>query len=303
MERTLQRPARALRGRTRVDGSNGILRSGLPTSKRALPTSLLQTAARMAAEEPAMHRKAMAFFSALLIASAVLAAGVNTEKVSYRSGDETVSGYLARPTTAGRHPALIVIHEWWGLNDWVRGKARDFAGHGYVALAVDLYRGKVATDPDTAHQLMRGMPEDRAIRDLKAAYAYLASRPDVDPAKIGSIGWCMGGGYSLAAAIAEPKLAATVIYYGRLVTDEAEIKAIHAPLLGNFGADDKGITPDSVRAFEEQAKKAGVVADFKIYAGCGHAFASSSDPKIYKAEAAKDADARADAWLAKYLKG
>ena len=97
--------------------------------------------------------------------------------VSYPSGSETVSGYLATPAGAGKHPALVVIHEWWGLNDWVKSKADDFAKQGYVALAVDLYRGKVAQDADTAHQLMRGLPDDRALRDMKGAVAYLRSRP------------------------------------------------------------------------------------------------------------------------------
>ena len=88
------------------------------------------------------------------------------------------------------------------MNDFVKGKVDRYAKMGYVALAVDLYRGKVATDPDTAHQLMRGLPEDRAIRDLKAGVAYLRSRPDVDPKKIASVGWCMGGSYSLQLALA-----------------------------------------------------------------------------------------------------
>ncbi len=223
--------------------------------------------------------------------------------VSYKSGDETVSGYLVLPAGAGKHPALVVIHEWWGLNDWVRSKADRFARDGYVALAVDLYRGKSAgNDPDLAHQLMRGLPEDRALRDLKAAFDYLAARSEVDSARIGSIGWCMGGGYSLALAIAEPRLAACAINYGRLVTDPATIAKIHAPLLGNFGAEDQGIPPASVEAFEKDAKAAGKSVDFKIYPGAGHGFASSPDPKVYKPTEARDADARVDSFFSKGLK-
>ena len=241
------------------------------------------------------------------LVSLLLAAGsslaMTGKTVSYKSGDETVSGYLALPAGAGKHPALVVVHEWWGLNDWVRAKADRFSRDGYVVLALDLYRGKTAgPNPDLAHQLMRGMPEDRALRDLKAAFDYLASRDDVDPSRIGSIGWCMGGGYSLALAIEEPKLAACVVDYGRLVTDPATIARIQAPLLGNFGAEDQGIPPASVEAFEKQAKAAGKSVDFKIYAGAGHGFASNPDPKVYKPSAARDADARADAFLAKYLK-
>jgi carboxymethylenebutenolidase len=223
--------------------------------------------------------------------------------VSYSSGAETVSGYLAPPDGAGRKPAIVVIQEWWGLNDFVKGKADSLAKQGYVALAVDLYRGRVATDAETAHELMRGMPEDRAIRDLKAAVTYLRSRPDVDPKRIASIGWCMGGGYSLALALAEPTLSGAVIYYGRLVTDEAAIRGLQVPLLGNFGGEDRGIPPASVRAFEAEAKRDGKSVDFKIYADAGHAFASSKDPSVFRPSDAKDADARADAFLARVLKG
>lgn len=239
------------------------------------------------------------------LAAAILAAGAAWgagAPVSYKSGDETVTGYLASPG-AGRHPALIVVHEWWGLNDWVRAKAEKFASDGYVALAVDLYRGKSAGgDPDVAHQLMRGLPEDRAARDLDAAYRYLASRPDVDPSRIGSIGWCMGGGYSLETAIEEPKLAACVVYYGRLVTDPATVVKIQAPMLGNFGEEDQGISPAMVEQFEKAAKAAGKSIDFKEYPGAGHGFASNPDPKVYRTDAARDADARTDAFLAKSLK-
>jgi len=231
-----------------------------------------------------------------------LAASAGTT-VSYPSGSETLSGYLAVPDGAGKKPAIVVIHEWWGLNDWVKGRADAFAKQGYVALAVDLYRGKVASDADTAHQLMRGMPEDRAVRDMKAAVAYLRSRPDVDGTKIASIGWCMGGGYSLALALAEPTLAGTVIYYGHLVTEPTTIAGLKVPLLGNFGGKDQGIPPADVKAFEEAARKAGDSVDFKIYPDAGHAFASSPDPSVYRPADANDAGKRTDAFLAKVLKG
>src|SRR6478672_3813145 len=126
------------------------------------------------------------------------------KSVSYKSGDETVQGTLYSPAGKGPFPALIVIHEWWGLNDWVKDQGSKFADQGYVALAVDLYRGKVADNPDLAHELMRGVPEDRASRDLHAAVEYLKSQSNVKKDRIGSIGWCMGGGYSLNVALAEP---------------------------------------------------------------------------------------------------
>ncbi len=223
--------------------------------------------------------------------------------VSYPSGSETASGYLAAPEGAGKKPAIVVIQEWWGLSAFEKGKADAFAKQGYVALAVDLYRGKLATDPDMAHQLMRGLPEDRAMRDLEAAIAYLRSRSDVDGSRIGSVGWCMGGGYSLALALAEPSLSGAVIYYGRLVTDPAAIQRLKVPLLGHFGGADEGIPAASVREFEATAKKQGKSVDFKIYPDAGHGFASSKDPKVYRPDDAKDADARTDAFFARVLRG
>ena len=232
----------------------------------------------------------------------LLAAPPKSETVSYKSGDETVTGYLALPGSPGRHPAIIVIHEWWGLNDWVKEQAQRFRDQGYVALAVDLYRGKSAADPAQAHELMRGMPHDRALRDLKAAFDYLASRPDVNKNKIGSVGWCMGGGYSLELAENEPKLAACAVNYGAMPTDPALIQKIQAPLLGNFGAEDRGIPPDAVRAFEKAMKDAGKTIDAKIYDGAGHAFENPNNKAGYRQDSAMDAWARMLGFFGRTLK-
>ena len=248
-----------------------------------------------------MLKSAIVVLALLAVATGARAASVG-KMVTFPSGTETPSAYLALPEGAGRKPAIIVIQEWWGLDDFVKGKADDFAKKGYVAFAPDLYRGKVATDPDTAHQLMRGMPEDRAMRDLKAAFDYLKSRDDVDSTRIGSAGWCMGGGYSLALAFEQPKLAGAVIYYGRLVTDDARIKDLAVPLLGNFGGKDEGIPPGTVREFERKAKSGGKSVDFKIYPEAGHGFASAKDPAVFRGADAKDADARTDAFFARVLK-
>ena len=134
----------------------------------------------------------LALIAALAIVSASRISGKSkTEMVQFKSGDETISGFLDVPGP-GQHPGIIAIHEYWGLNDWVKEEAEKLSDQGYVVLAVDLYRGKVATDPNGAHELMRGLPQDRAIRDMKASFDYLAARKDVIQSKIGSIGWCMG---------------------------------------------------------------------------------------------------------------
>lgn len=190
----------------------------------------------------------------------------------------------------GPYPALIVIHEWWGLNGLVKDQAMRLADQGYVALAVDLYRGKVATTSDIAHEITRGVPEDRVKRDLHAAFEFLASPPNVRKDRIGSIGWCMGGGYSLDVALQEPDLAADIINYGHLATDAEALKKINATILGLFGGQDHGITPDDVHKFERALKGLGQKIEVKIYDDAGHAFENPNNKDGYR-----PADA-ADAW-------
>lgn len=179
---------------------------------------------------------------------------------------------------------------------------KKFADKGYIVLAIDLYRGQVATDQDAAHELMRGLPEDRANRDLQAAFAYLVSRNDVKHGKIGSVGWCMGGGYSLQAALNIPELAGGVINYGRLVTDTEMIDKINCPLLGIFGAKDRGIPVKDIEVFKAACKKAGKDLTVQIYPNSGHAFINENNAKAYNAKDAKDAWERTFAFLEKNLK-
>ncbi|HSD66958.1 MAG TPA: dienelactone hydrolase family protein [Vicinamibacteria bacterium] len=249
-----------------------------------------------------MKKKTWCLAILALLVAATAPAGEQT--VSFKSGDELASGLLVSPDGRGPFPAAIVVQEWWGLNDWVKEQARALAKEGYVALAVDLYRGKVATKQEDAHQLMMGTPPDRALRDLQGAVAWLRLQASVRKDRIGVIGWCMGGGYTLRLATVEPGLAAAVAYYGTPPTDAAAIAAIRAPVMGNFGAEDKGPTPEQAKAFEDALKKAGKSVDVKIYPGAGHAFANVNNPwGGYRKDAAEDAWARTTAFLARYLKG
>jgi carboxymethylenebutenolidase len=235
-----------------------------------------------------------------LLASSCYAA--NSKSVSYKSGDETVQALLYTPAAKGPLPAIIVIHEYWGLNDWVKDQASKLADQGYVTLAIDLYRGKVATTPDMAHEIMRGVPEDRAKRDLHAAFEFLQAQPNVRKDRIGSIGWCMGGSYSLDVALQEPTLAADVINYGHLATDPDAIKKINAPILGLFGGQDHGITPDDVHKFEATMKQLGKKIDVKIYDDAGHAFENPNNTNGYLPDDAADAWKRTVSFLAETLK-
>src|SRR5215467_6439463 len=203
--------------------------------------------------------------------SSISALGSTPKEVSYKSGDETVRGILYTPNSKGPHPAIIVIHEWWGLNDWVKEQASKLADEGYIALAIDLYRGKVAATANEAHEFMGGVPRERAARDLEAAFDYLQSQPNVKKDRIGAIGWCMGGGYSLQLALNQPKLAADVVNYGvadyaSLAKDTSAIAKLNAPILGIYG----GIPTDEVKAFAEQVDKAGKKMDVAIYPDAGH---------------------------------
>src|SRR6185437_6254340 len=224
--------------------------------------------------------KLVCLFLSLVFSISSLAA--TSKNVTYKSGDDTVRGIVYTPDGKRPFPALVVIHGWWVLNDWVKEQASRLADEGYVTLAVDLYRGKVATTPDEAHEIMRGVPEDRAKRDLHAAFNFLQSQPDVKKNRIGAIGWCMGGGYSLDVALEEPDLAADVINYGHLATDPAALKKINAPILGLFGAQDRGITPDDVKKFEEQLKQLGKKVDVTIYPDAGHAFENPNNKDGYR---------------------
>ena len=247
-----------------------------------------------------MNRLAGLALAVAVLASIAIAADSKT--VSYKSGEETVQSVLYTPSGNGPFPAIMVIHEWWGLNDWVKEQASKLAGEGYAALAIDLYRGKVAKTADEAHEIMRGVPEDRAKRDLHAAFAFLASRPNVKKDRIGAIGWCMGGGYSLDVALQEPTLAADVINYGHLATDAEALKKINAPILGIFGAQDRGIPVADVRKFGETLDNMGKKIEIKIYDDAGHAFENPNNKDGYREADASDAWKHTADFLATTLK-
>jgi carboxymethylenebutenolidase len=198
-------------------------------------------------------------------------------------------GFLARPDAAASAPGILVIHEWWGLNDNIRAMARQLAAAGYAALAVDLYGGESAVDARGARALMSAArTEPRSmLENLRQAHEYL--KRELGASRTGSIGWCFGGGLSLEAALMlGPDLDAAVMYYGSVVTDEARLRTLRAPVLGLFGSADRGIPVESVRAFEKALGTLGKEARILVYEGADHAFANPSGTR-YQAEAAEDA--------------
>lgn len=244
---------------------------------------------------------------------------VETSAVGYATNDagETVTGYMAVPenpdsilSARGMDPettslpGLVVIHEWWGLNDNIETAARRLAGEGYRVLAVDLYDGSVAETPDAARGLMQQAMQntDRLAANLTAANDYLKSQANAPRTAV--MGWCFGGAMTLTAAMAQPDgYSGAIVYYGRVegITQE-DIADVSFPMLGFFGAEDSSIPVSSVRSFESTMDEAGKDIDLYIYDDAGHAFANPSG-RNYNADAAKDAWDKTTAFLQQQLYG
>lgn len=226
---------------------------------------------------------------------------IDTQTVTYTMIDGTpVRGFLARPAGARRDvPGIVVVHEWWGLNDNVRAVARQLAGEGYAALAVDLMGGGVATTPDSASKLVQFAANQAPVTtsNLVGAIGYLRKE---GATRVGTIGWCFGGHWSLRAGIAGGSdVNAVVMYYGRPITDAATLGGLTAPLLGLFGTQDRGIPADSVRAMAAALDQLGRSQAVEFFEA-GHGFANPSG-RAYDAAAADAAWTRTTAFFRKYL--
>lgn len=231
----------------------------------------------------------------------------NTQQAPTRLHNSSVSyydnttGYLVYPELANNTqqqqqepmPAVIMIHEWWGLNEHIKNQADILAKEGYVVLAVDLYRGEVAADSNRAMELTSSVRNNSAsaIDNLQSAVNYVKSLEMVDGSRIASLGWCFGGDWSLQLALnsSENPLAATIVYYGRPVTDTASLSSISWPILGIFGDQDQAIPVESVKQFTSALNASGVTNEIYLYEGVGHAFANPSGDNYAPKETA-------DAW-------
>jgi carboxymethylenebutenolidase len=229
---------------------------------------------------------------------------IKTMELTVKSGDEQYKAFVAIPEGKGPFPAIVVIQEWWGLNDWIKENAKHFAEKGFVAIAPDLYHGKVASDPKDASQLMSGLPKDRALRDLKAAVDKVVAMDNVKKDQIGSIGWCMGGMYSLQLALNDPRVKSCVMCYGAVVTDADKLKPLNAKILGIFGEKDMGIKAADVRTFEKALGKS--AEKINIYPDAGHGFMRPPSAALknaaYNETAANDAWQQIDAFFTNTLK-
>jgi carboxymethylenebutenolidase len=208
------------------------------------------------------------------------------QDVTFPSNGGKTAGYLATPAS-GKGPGIIVIQEWWGLVPHVKDLCDRFAEAGFVALAPDLYHGRSTTSPDEAGRLMMALEIDEAARDLAGAVRFLADRSS--SAKLGVVGFCMGGQLALFAACKNPEIGACVDFYGIHPKVQPDLARLSAPVLGFFGAKDEFVTPAAARALEKQLRDAGKEVDFAIYPDVGHAFFNDSRPESYDAARAKEA--------------
>lgn len=205
--------------------------------------------------------------------------------VEFKSGGDRVAGFLATPA-GGRGPGVLVVQEWWGLVDHIRDVCERLARAGFVALAPDLYRGETATDPDTAGRLMMGLEIPRAARDLDAAAQLLQSQPEVAGAKLGAIGFCMGGQLALFAATRNARIGAVVDCYGVHPNVKLDLAGLEASVLGVFAERDTFVPPQVVAGLEAELRAAGKRAHFTIHPGVDHAFLNDTRADVYDAEAA-----------------
>ena len=224
--------------------------------------------------------------------------GIEAQEVNYGNA----KGFLAKPKKEGLYPAVVMIHEWWGLNDNIKEMARQLAAEGYVVLAVDLFNGKIAKDANEAGQLITPINKNpgEAIKNMKAAVQFLKNQKNVNKDLIASMGWCFGGGMSMQLALNE-KLAATIIYYGNLETDKTKLSVIKWPVLGIFGDKDQAIPVESAIQFNKTLGELKIENEIYIYKGVGHAFANPSGAN-YAPEQTKDAWKKTVEFLDRNLK-
>ncbi len=225
--------------------------------------------------------------------------GILETNVRYGSGNQLM-GYMARPVDNTGRNAVIVIQEWWGLNDHIRDVTRRFAMQGLVALAPDLYNGVSTTEPDEARKLVMELDMMQAVAEIGEAAGFLLEQDFVTGTKVGVLGFCMGGGLSLQTALNKADLiGAAVAFYGRPLA-AADAARMQVPVLGLYGADDGGIPVEEVQAMEAGFVQAGIPHEVKIYPGAGHAFFNDTRASFNRA-AAQDAWNRANVWLRIYL--
>jgi len=220
------------------------------------------------------------------------------EIIEFASNGGTDQGYLATPGEGGAGPGVIVIQEWWGLVDHIKGVCDRLAHEGFVALAPDLYHGKATSEPDEATKLMMTLNMEQAAKDMSGAVDELLQRSST--ATVGVIGFCMGGGLALLLATQRPDVVgACVPFYGVIPPGgpSPDWAAMAASLQGHYAENDDFAGPKAVAELDEKLKALGKDVDFHLYPGTEHAFFNDDRPEVYNAEAAAAAWARSVTFL------
>ncbi|MGE0643037.1 MAG: dienelactone hydrolase family protein [Nitrospira sp.] len=224
--------------------------------------------------------------------------------VQYQSGKVGMTAFVAAPQTKEKRPTIIIVQEWWGLTDHIKDLARRYAAEGYVAIAPDLYSRlghALTTDAGEAGKLMNTLKQEDGLADLNATVAYLKSVPEVEAAKIGITGFCMGGSYALMLPCVSQDIKAAVPFYGQVPNPDTPIQKLACPVLYLYGEDDGWITKADVQRLAAALKKYNKPGEIKTYPGAPHAFFRDTDPSVYRPEAAKDAWARTKAFFKQHL--
>jgi carboxymethylenebutenolidase len=219
--------------------------------------------------------------------------------VEFPSNGQTTRGYLATPAS-GKGPGVLVIQEWWGLVGHIKNVCDRFAAEGFSALAPDLYHGKTASEPDEAGKLFMALNIAQAEKDLAGAAKYLAGHSST--AKLGAVGFCMGGQLALFAGCTAPSIGAVVNFYGIHPNVKPDYSRLSAPVLGLFAENDGFVTPAVAREMEAAIKKAGKQVEIHIYPGVDHAFFNDERPDAYNKAAAEDTWRRTLAHFRAHLK-
>ena len=215
--------------------------------------------------------------------------------VEFEANGGKGNGYLAEPE--GEGPGLVVLGEWWGLDDNMRQLVDSFAREGFVALAPDLYHGKTTEEPDEAQKQLMAMNMEEAEKEMRGAVQYVLAHPKCN-GKVGAVGFCAGGGLSVWAAASNPQIGAAVTYYYVMPHGKPDFAAIKGPVLGHFGTADEFIKHDEAVALESELRGAGVDVTFHYYEGAGHAFFNETDRLgTYDADAAKQSWQRSVSFL------
>lgn len=230
-----------------------------------------------------------------------MAASNSGTMISFAANGDNAPGYLVQPEGDGPFPGVVVIQEWWGLDDHIKDVAERFAAEGYVALAPDLYRGEVALEPDDARRLAMELELDQALVDIQGAVNHLIAQPQVEPQRTGVVGFCMGGRLTMMMSYRGENVGAAVVFYGGGVQpSDDDLRAISAPLLGIYGEADQGIPVDLIQAWDAKLDEFGKEHEIIIYPDAPHAFFNNERPS-FRANDSADAWTRTLEWLNKHL--